>query len=174
MSADAGSSPEGFATRFSQFMDWCRAQSFTEGDARSVVMVFSQDGPPGPEVRVEVISTEPDHGTATLAELRRLMVEHNVYRDQVVSLGNADMRRGMPGLGVSFHALPRLSRGDIVLAEGVLERIERHTIGMARHREALLAGGRHLKRGLLLYGPPGASWSCAPAGLTLEDAAPAP
>lgn len=62
---------------------------------------------------------------------------------------------GMPGLGVTFHTLPKLSRDDIVLAGGVLERIERHTIGMATHQAALLAGRRHLKRGLLLHGPPG-------------------
>ena len=35
------------------------------------------------------------------------------------------------------------------------ERIERHTAGLARHRERSRAGGRHVRRGLLLHGPPG-------------------
>ena len=43
----------------------------------------------------------------------------------------------------------------MILPEGVLERIERHTIGFAAHAQRLLAAGRHLKRGLLLHGPPG-------------------
>jgi ATP-dependent 26S proteasome regulatory subunit len=37
----------------------------------------------------------------------------------------------------------------------VLERVERHTIGLAQHRQRLLAAGRHLRRGLLLHGRPG-------------------
>jgi ATP-dependent 26S proteasome regulatory subunit len=56
---------------------------------------------------------------------------------------------------VRFHTLPAVARQDIVLADGVLERVERHTIGFARHRERLLAAGRHLRRGLLLHGRPG-------------------
>jgi hypothetical protein len=36
----------------------------------------------------------------------------------------------------------------------VLGRVERHALGVAAHRQALLAVGQHLKRGLLLYGPP--------------------
>jgi hypothetical protein len=53
---------------------------------------------------------------------------------------------------VRFHALPAVAREDIVVADGVLERVERHTIGFAHHRERLLAAGRHLRRGLLLHG----------------------
>jgi ATP-dependent 26S proteasome regulatory subunit len=33
--------------------------------------------------------------------------------------------------------------------------IRRQVVGVAEHRAALLAAGQHLKRGLLLYGPPG-------------------
>ena len=42
-----------------------------------------------------------------------------------------------------------------MLPEVVLARVERHALGVAEHREALLAAGQHLKRGLLLNGPPG-------------------
>jgi len=38
----------------------------------------------------------------------------------------------------------------------VLERVEREVIGIAEHRETLLTAGQHLRRGVLLYGPPGA------------------
>src|SRR6201999_4032237 len=48
-----------------------------------------------------------------------------------------------------------IDRGDVVLPDPVLTRIERHALGVAEHREALLAVGQHLKRGLLLFGPPG-------------------
>src|SRR5262249_13168531 len=75
----------------------------------------------------------------------------NVYRGRVVSLGEDDHG----ALEVKFHALPRVERDGIVLAPGLLERIERQTVGFGRHAERLKAGGRHLKRGLLLHGPPG-------------------
>src|SRR6185503_20692823 len=55
----------------------------------------------------------------------------------------------------AFHALPAIGRQDVILPSGLLERIERQTIGFARHAATLRQAGRSLKRGLLLYGPPG-------------------
>ncbi len=54
-----------------------------------------------------------------------------------------------------FYDLPDVERRDIVLGEGVLERIERHTFGFAQQGSRLRAADRHLRRGLLLHGPPG-------------------
>jgi hypothetical protein len=62
-------------------------------------------------------------------------------------------RYGPPS--VRFHELPMVVREDIVLPDGLLERLERHTVGFSRHRERLLAAGRHLRRGILLHGRPG-------------------
>jgi SpoVK/Ycf46/Vps4 family AAA+-type ATPase len=42
-----------------------------------------------------------------------------------------------------------------VLPEETLRRVERHTRDVMAHREALREAGQHLKRGLLLFGPPG-------------------
>jgi ATP-dependent 26S proteasome regulatory subunit len=56
---------------------------------------------------------------------------------------------------VRFHELPRIAREQIVLPHGVLERVESHTIAFARQTDRLRAAGRHLRRGLLLHGPPG-------------------
>jgi ATP-dependent 26S proteasome regulatory subunit len=64
---------------------------------------------------------------------------------------------GHPHMGISLEVrtLPPVERDAIVLPQGALERIERHALGPARHRERLLAAGRHLKRGLLMHGAPG-------------------
>jgi SpoVK/Ycf46/Vps4 family AAA+-type ATPase len=56
---------------------------------------------------------------------------------------------------LSFSKVPTTTRGDVVLPELVLERVERHALGVASHREALVQAGQHIKRGLLLFGPPG-------------------
>src|SRR4029453_8628066 len=74
-----------------------------------------------------------------------------VFRGRVISLE----RRQFGPPNVRFHELPAVERDQIVLSSGVLERVERHTIGFSRHAERLRAAGRHLRRGLLLYGPPG-------------------
>ena len=103
------------------------------------------------KVQVEVMASDRDQARAFLAAIRAGMHERNVYRGHVVSL--ALERFG--SVQVKFHTLPTIARDDIVLADGVLERVERHTVGFAAHRDRLLTAGRHLRRGLLLHGQPG-------------------
>jgi hypothetical protein len=100
---------------------------------------------------LEVMAAERDAAEAFLATIRRSLRQRNVYRGHIISL-----EPGEHGdLEVRFHRLPRIERDAIILPAGVLERVERQTIGFARLGERLRAAGRHLKRGLLLYGPPG-------------------
>ncbi|MDP9341653.1 MAG: AAA family ATPase [Actinomycetota bacterium] len=115
----------------------------------------------GPEERhgldsvvLEVLAAESGVAQGFLAEIRRLMVELNVFRGQVVSFGESHM--GRMGAGpVVFHRRPDLGRDQLVLPDGVLESIERHVFGIAEHRDRLRASDLHVKRGLLLHGPPG-------------------
>ncbi|MGH9279151.1 MAG: AAA family ATPase, partial [Acidimicrobiales bacterium] len=128
--------------------------SGTEG--RLAVLVRSADersGPMSARVTVEVMAPEQAQASAFLARLRRLMVEHNVYRGQVVSLARRQPPYGT--IVVEFRPRPEVRRSDIVLGDGVLERIESHVVGIGAEAARLLAAGRHLKRGLLLHGPPG-------------------
>ncbi len=105
----------------------------------------------GQGVRVEVLADAREAGDALLAELTRLMAEHNVYRGRVLAFSRTEEGE----VHLEVRALPEVPREAIVLPAGVLERIERHVLGPVRHRERLLAAGRHLKRGVLLHGPPG-------------------
>ena len=108
-----------------------------------------------PQIHVEVMSAQPETASTFLAEIREGMLLHNVYRGQLLSLGNPHGPFGEGGAMVEFLAIPEIERDAVVLPEGVLERVERHTAGFAAHADKLLAAGRHLKRGLLLHGPPG-------------------
>ncbi|HEX6678093.1 MAG TPA: AAA family ATPase [Actinomycetes bacterium] len=101
--------------------------------------------------QLEVMAPDRDQALGFLADLRAGMQQRNVYRGHVVSLA----QEHYGATRVKFHALPAIVREDIVLADGVLERVERHTVGFAAHRDRLLAAGRHLRRGLLLHGQPG-------------------
>jgi AAA+ superfamily predicted ATPase len=100
---------------------------------------------------VEVMALERAHAEKFLAELRTAIRQQNVYRSHVISLTVDEYR----AIKVNFHRLSPISREDIILSQGVLERIERQTISFARLRDRLKNAGRHIKRGMLLYGPPG-------------------
>ncbi len=126
------------------------------GPVRLVAFVAGPSGPGGPRmrVRVEVVATQREHGQAFLGELNALMRRLNVYRGNVISLSPGQLGMG-PQTLVQFHSLPATGRDDVVLPTGLLERVERHTAVFSDHAAELLAAGRSLKRGLLLYGLPG-------------------
>jgi ATPase family protein associated with various cellular activities (AAA) len=110
-----------------------------------------QDNGPIPGLSVQTMSPREDVASQFLTDLRALMLEHDVFRGQVITL--EANRYG--GRSVIFLERPQMDASELVLPEGVLERIERHVVGPTRHRQALLKSGRHLSRGLLLWGPPG-------------------
>ncbi|MEW5738028.1 MAG: ATP-binding protein [Myxococcota bacterium] len=123
----------------------------SEGEERLAILVEGAREMFGTTLRVEVLARTRAAADACLAELRTAMRKRNVYRGHVVSLSVNDRRE----LTVDFHRLPDVAREHIILPSGVLDRIERQSIGFAKHAEALKGAGRHLKRGMLLHGPPG-------------------
>jgi cell division protease FtsH len=126
-----------------------------DGDDRYAVLLRTADPQYGVDaISVEVLATTRSAGKTLLGDLPALISQHNVFRGAVVSLEGG--HEFGPGVGpFRFHRRPRIERRDIVLPDGTLERIERQVVGMARHRDAMLAQGQHLRRGLLLFGPPG-------------------
>ena len=80
------------------------------------------------------------------------MAARNVYRGRVISL--LAHCYGPPT--VRFHELPAVAREDIVLPDGLPERLERHTIGSSRHREP---SSRPARRPCW-SSCTGAAWSC--------------
>lgn len=110
------------------------------------------------EARFEVLIDDESAVNALMSRLRELMNEHSVLRGQVVSFVVSEFGSafGDPSQGgVNFHTRPQIGSEEVILPDGILERISRHVIGIGHHREQLLAAGQHLKRGILLYGPPG-------------------
>ncbi len=122
-----------------------------DGDGSYALLVRGPQRHEEPALTVEVAGLDVPEAQAVLDDLARLRSQLNVYRGQVVEL--APSRTG--GIVLSFVELPATAREDVVLPEAVLRRVERHTVDVATHRDALLEAGQHLKRGLLLFGPPG-------------------
>jgi hypothetical protein len=77
----------------------------------------------------------------------------NIFRGQVVSFEPHEFGHGVGP--IRFLRRPTLSAADVVLPQGALAAVERQVVGVARHRDLLRAAGHPLKRGVLLFGPPG-------------------
>src|SRR5213594_2798991 len=111
-------------------------------------------GPGRARARIEVMALERTMAQRFLADITGLMAKHNVYRGKIVSLGPQQFGFG-PQTIITFHRLPKVTRDDVILPSGVLDRIDRHAIAFSEHADRLVAAGRPIKRGLLLYGSPG-------------------
>lgn len=103
--------------------------------------------------RLEILAADPVGSTLLLAELRRLMLLRSVLRGQVLSFSGNEYGHG--AAGADFLPRPQVSADDVILAPGTLDDVVRHVVGIGEHRDALRSAGQHLKRGVLLYGPPG-------------------
>jgi hypothetical protein len=117
---------------------------------RAVLLVKGPDPHQGEGLSVEVAGLPTAAAQELLDDLAELRSRLNVYRGQLLELTAGPM-----GVEVVFPRLPPTARQDVVLPEPVLRRVERHSLDMAARREQLRAAGQHLKRGLLLHGPPG-------------------
>jgi hypothetical protein len=130
----------------------------TDGVQRFVGLIArAQQRSAGPPPFIlQIAAVDQDAVSGLLSELRRLRHELNVYRGRVVAVMRGDRHNLFDGqLNLAYVESTLRERDDVILAAGVLERIERHTIEFSRHIDRLRALGRGVRRGLLLYGPPG-------------------
>jgi hypothetical protein len=132
----------------------CGLYLVTEGDVRTAVLVRGPEPEMGmPFTTVQVVSTDAASAPRAAADIRAAALERNVFRGQVLSFGQEIFGHGHTLL--QFHRRPTLRADQLVLSPATLAEVQRQIVEVARHKERLLAAGQHLKRGLLLYGPPG-------------------
>jgi hypothetical protein len=129
-------------------------------DATRLAVLFrkhvSFTGASAQPITVEVLCEERQAGEEFINYLRSAIKRNNVYRGKILSLDKGESVVESAGsTGIKFHAVPTISRPQIILPEGLLSRIERQTIDAFQYSEALKKAKRRLKRGLLLHGSPG-------------------
>jgi len=125
----------------------------TAPDGTPVVIGIRNESQFGsPFCNLEVLAADQRTATATRDEIGHLMRAHDVFRGQVLSFTVSEHHGNEL---VSFLPRPAVTAKDVVLPAGTLEHIEQHIIGVADWSQELLSAGQHLKRGLLLHGPPG-------------------
>jgi hypothetical protein len=122
----------------------------------SPVAVLQRDANPRygrQSASLEVLAGETGSAAKFLAEFRRRMQHRSVLKGQVISLVMGEY--GPSAAGVTFHPRPALSASEVILPNGLLQKVSDHALGIAEHRDSLNKYGQHLKRGILLYGKPG-------------------
>ncbi|NUR59995.1 MAG: 26S protease regulatory subunit [Catenulispora sp.] len=108
---------------------------------------------PQHDVSLEITCADRAMARKAVAEIRRLAVELSVYRGHVLEFGGEMF--GPHQTLLNFRDRPAMQRTELILPPGMLEGIEEQILGVNQHRATLLAHGQHLKRGVLLFGPPG-------------------
>jgi hypothetical protein len=132
----------------------CGMYLVTEGEVRTAALLRAASPEYGQErVSVQLVSTDPAAAGRAAVEIRAAALEHNVFRGKVLSFGQDVFGHGQTLL--QFHRRPTMAADQLILAPETLAEVQRQVVEVARHKERLLAAGQHLKRGLLLYGPPG-------------------
>jgi len=126
-----------------------------DDDNRLAVLFRGPDPESGSaSMTVEITANRPELAEQFGRRLRDLALEHNVYRGQVVSFGRSMF--GERGSVLRFRDRPTMSAEELILPVATFNDLRRQVVGVARNSARLRAAGQHLKRGLLLYGPPGA------------------
>ncbi len=121
---------------------------------RVAVLVRGPDPEAGSaDLTLEIVANRPGVAEQLAQRLRRLALEHNVYRGHVVSFGRSMF--GERGSLLRFRDRPVMSPEELILPSATFADLRRQVVGVARNSARLRASGQHLKRGILLYGPPG-------------------
>ena len=104
---------------------------------------------------VELLCPDREVTDRFLARVRDLMTELSLLRGQIISFTLNPFDYHGAGAELTFLRRPEVTADQVILPEGVRERVVRHVVGIGEQRELLRRAGQHLKRGVLLYGPPG-------------------
>ena len=116
-----------------------------------MLLITEQEYSPRQGIVVEVMAPDKKDAEYFSHCLAKQVRHGSAFRGHVLSLE----RDCFGSVQLKFHSLPRITREQVILPEVLLDRIERHTISFSKHAPRLAATGRHLKRGILLHGPPG-------------------
>lgn len=124
---------------------------FNYNDKPIALLVMEQSYSRANGIYTEVMGVDKQAAENFTRHLAKLVLQGSAFRGQVLSL----QKDCYGSVSFKFHQLPNVDRTQIILPEELLQRVERQTVGFSQHSERLAAAGRHLKRGILLHGPPG-------------------
>ncbi len=126
-----------------------------DGGAPVAVLIETDDGYRHGRVRLEIAAANEADAADVLHRIRALAAHAETFRGKVLAPAREEAEFGESATTLRLARLSPVAREQIVLAPGVLELVERSTLGFAAHCDALVGFGMSAQKGLLLYGPPG-------------------
>jgi hypothetical protein len=124
-----------------------------DGDRTALLVRGAEPESGSPRVVVQAVGTTAAAASQAVQEVREHAQRHNVFRHQLLSFGGEVFGHGETLM--HFHRRPAVRADQVVLDDRVAHAVHRQVVELGRHKDRLLGAGQHLKRGLLLYGPPG-------------------
>lgn len=127
------------------------------GATRMAVLLDVNESMRRSGVRVEIAAAMDARSLAeAMLECVRSTAERaETYRNKVLAPSEEEYAFDEGPVTLRVVRFAAVERNDIVLAPGLLELVERNTLGFAARCEALVSLGMAAQKGVLLYGPPG-------------------
>lgn len=128
-----------------------------QGDGALAVLMDADGGFRRPGVHVEVAVAKSAEAAArdVLARIRSDAEQARSFRGKVLAPSQDEYSFDESPTTLRIAQIAPVVKREIILAPGVLELVERNTIGFAAQCEALVRLGMSGHKGVLLYGPPG-------------------
>lgn len=122
-------------------------------DARDALRVDSSKDSSfvGREFDLTWYGREAGEEDAFFKEFDATLRDSNPYRGHCLQLESSIFDRG----SFQIRPVPRVTRPEIILPEGLLELFERNVCSLTSSRDEMLRRGVELKRGILIHGPMG-------------------
>jgi len=128
----------------------CGLYFISEGERRSAALL--RGGDRHERLTVQTVSTDDAYALRMAAEIRTCRRPQRVPQAGVVFRGEVF---GHGETLLHFYRRPVADIDQLILPSRTLAAVQHQVVDVARHKQRLLTAGQHLKRGLLLYGPPG-------------------
>ena len=125
----------------------------------AVLLSFHRDFADQSGTSVEITVPLGEVGAAftqsCFAELEAAVTASRAYRGKVLSLEASRSYDGQ-AKGITVHRIEPVDRAAVILPDATLQLLDRNVLHFVQRRDALRALGQSTRKGILLYGPPGA------------------
>jgi energy-coupling factor transporter ATP-binding protein EcfA2 len=130
---------------------------FAQGERRFALLLDVNDSLRRSGLRVEIAACPGGQqaAEAMLACVRATAERAETYRGKVLAPSEEEYAFDEGPVTLRVVRCKPVQRDEIVLAPGILELVERSTLGFAAHCEELSRLGMAAQKGVLLHGPPG-------------------
>lgn len=106
------------------------------------------------EIAVPNTNAQLQFARSFLEDVQSQVESSSCYRGKILSFEGGRNYRGYDA-GIKVHELKKVRRDEVILPQKTLDLLDRNVVEFVNQRRELAKRGMNLKKGLLLFGPPG-------------------